>query len=183
MWNKIHLHQESSVEGEIIATESTQGSELPCSSCNILRVLSSTILHLTLALLQGRYFTYHSLNWMEWTKFVISSLSFCSSLLFLGLRFLTAKIRRLHQVDFYFSSKISWFCNSMYNLQTKANSLFRRENENRWIRDNTARRVLNQPLSQRELFSLIVLCLHLDISLLLSVLLNQVHSLVFSFIQ
>lgn len=73
--------------------------------------------------------------------------------------------------------------NSVFNLQSKE-KLFLSARKWKWLGERRrCQKGLPPARSQRHLFTLIVLYPHLDISLLLSALLNQVHSLVFSSAQ
>lgn len=126
MGNRSHLHGESSVEGDVV-TESTQGSEPPCSLHNISGTQARTIFRLTLGSThkQVGFPLKQTQNGLFTAMMALSRIGGCfSTILLTSPPFwartpLAVKIRRWPWVAFYFSSTFSWRCNSAFDLQTK----------------------------------------------------------------
>lgn len=124
---------------------------------------------------------WHEQNGTECDYFL--HLPVCSSLI-LSPGFLIVQTRSPHGVVLISDPRLDDFIiNSVFNLQSKE-KLFLSARKWKWLGERRrCQKGLPPARSQRHLFTLIVLYPHLDISLLLSALLNQVHSLVFSSAQ
>lgn len=97
--------------------------------------------------LQSRYFTY--CYWIEGGELNLGFLHLSVGPHPLSVGPLLVKVRRQHFISALWLCDFIIWC-LIYKPRRKT-SFFRWENENWWTRDNIARRVLNQPLSQRHL--------------------------------